>query len=579
MFHFDRSAWWQRGAILLLLLLPFLAFGRSLLQGFAPIDDAYLVVQNLATRGPTFEHLKTAFTTFDPELYIPATLMSFQLNYLISGLAPWSYHLVNILLHGLNAVLVFFVLKKLTDAPRASLFAAALFAAHPLNAEAVVWITARKDLLSTCFALAAILVYLKRTTGSYFLALALFLLALLAKVSVAPLPITFLIFDRMQEGKWSLKSLRRTLPFFCLSGMFIAVALLGKERIMQTTHLAETLLLIPRATLFLLGKFLLPGNVSPLYEISDSITLVHPAIFLPILACFAFLTCLVFCIRATQPRRAAPFLRDLGLSSLIFFVLLSPAFLTFRKAGTVFLTSDRYAYLPELGLLCAAVFVMVAIDRRLHVPKQMIASASAFLIALLCMLSVKQTAIWNSPDTLFAHALSVTPRSVAARTALAQTLLDQEKPQEAFALLKEGLKQGDAARLHVMAGKIYAHVGQVRDAIVEFEKAQKLDPGNAEAAFSIGSVLEQTGRRQEALSRYREAVALDASDVPSLIGIGRILRSQGDLAGAEQALRRALAWNPNAKEAHQGLAPILAKTGRVDEAEVHVRLANELSNP
>jgi len=568
------SPWWQRGAIALFIVIPFLAFGRSLLQGFAPIDDAYLIAGNLAVRGPTLEHLKAAFTTFDPELYIPVTLLSFQMNYLISGLEPWSYHLTNIMLHGLNAVLIFFVLKKLTQAPRASLFAATLFAIHPLNTEAVVWIAARKDLLSTFFALISILAYLKRTTGGWILSFVFFLMALLAKVSVAPLPIALLLMDRLEGKTWNMKLLGKMVPFLLLSCVFIVVGFLGKERIVQTSHLSETFLLIPRATFFLLGKFLLPGNMSPLYEVSDPITIANPAIFVPILALIAFLVLSIF---AAQPQGDASLLRDLGLSSLIFLALLSPSFLSFRKAGTVFLTSDRYAYLPQLGLLCAIVFAIARIDRRLHIAKQFIAGTSAFLIALLCILSIRQTAFWNSADALFIHALSVAPRSVAARTALTQTLLTEERPQDAFAILKEGLKQGDDPRLHIMAGKIYAHVGQVPDAIAEFEKSQKLDPSNAEASFSIGSVLEQTGQTAEALTHYREAMALDSSDVPSLIGIGRILRTQGDLAGAEQAFRQALTWNPNAKEAHQGLAPILAKTGRVDEAEIHVRLANELS--
>jgi len=245
-------------------------------------------------RGPTLEHLKAAFTTFDPELYIPVTLLSFQMNYLISGLESWSYHLVNVILQGLNAVLVFFILKRMTKAPRASLFAATLFAIHPINTEAVVWIAARKDLLSTFFALLGVLAYLKRTTGGWILGFILFLMALLAKVSIAPLPIALLLMDRLQGKTWNMKSLWKIVPFLLLSISFIAGALLGKERIVHTSNLSETFLLIPRATLFLLGKFLLPGNLSPLYEVSDPITIANPAIFVPILALIAFLILSIF---------------------------------------------------------------------------------------------------------------------------------------------------------------------------------------------------------------------------------------------------------------------------------------------
>lgn len=566
----NRSVWWQRGAIALLVIVPFLAFGRSLLQGYAPIDDLFVVVRNLATRGPTWDHIRTAFTTFDPELYIPATLVSFQLNYLISGLAPWSYHLVNVLLHGMNAVLLFLILKKVTGAPHASLFAAALFAVHPINAEAVVWITARKDLLSTFFAFASLLAFLRQTKRGLLLSITLFLFAILAKVSVAPLPLILPLLLILRGKRLHRRNLLSILPFLLLSIVFVAVALFGKERIVQTSSITETLLLIPRSTFFLLGKFLVPGNLSPLYEVSDPIALSNPWItaslvgFLGLIGIFGFL----------RHRLNGSF-----LSFSIFLILLAPAFLTFRKAGTFFLASDRYMYLPSLGLLLLLALLLKEINERWTLPKNIIAGAVGFVIAVLCLLSIRQTKLWNSADALFTHALLVTPRSVAARTALAQTRLDAGDPQQAFAILKEGLEQGDDVRLHLMAGQIYARVGQVADALEEFRKVQAMDPKNAEAWFSIASIEEQTGRAAAALANYQAAVELDPSDVPALVGIGRILAAKGDLAGAETAFRSALSWNPNSMDAHRGLAPILAKTGRTDEAQLHLELGLELSKP
>jgi len=570
MITINRAAWWQRGAIALLIFIPFFAFGQSLLQGYAPIDDLFVVVKNLATRGPTWEHLKTAFTTFDPELYIPATLVSFQLNYLVSGLSPWSYHLVNVLLHGMNAVLLFLILKKITGAPRAALFAAALFAVHPIHAEAVVWITARKDLLSTFFALASTLAFLKQTRYGVLLSIALFLAALLAKVSVAPLPIVFPLLLSLQGKKWDRTILFSIAPFLLLSIAFVLLALFGKERIVQTSRGMETLLLAPWSMVFLVGKSFIPRNFSPLYEMTDPIALTNPIISASLVGFLGIVGFLWFFRR----RWSGAF-----VSFWIFFILFSPAFLTFRKAGTVFLASDRYIYLPNLGLLLLLVLLLKGIGERWTLPKPVIAGTSGFLIALLCLLSIQQTKYWNSADALFTHALSVSPRSVAARTALAQTKLDTDLPEEAFAILKEGLKQGDDARLHLMAGTIYARVGQVPDALEQFNKVKQMDPTNADAFFSIASIEEQTESAESALANYRTAAQLDPSDVPALVGIGRILAVNGDLAGAEQAFRSALSWNPNSMEAHRGLAPVLAKTGRTDEAQIHLELGIELSKP
>ena len=553
--------------------LSFAAFGQSLWQGYAPIDDLFVVARNLTTRGPTWEHLKTAFTTFDPELYIPATLVSFQLNYLVSGLSPWSYHLVNVLLHGMNAILLFLILKKVTGAPHASLFAAALFAVHPINAEAVVWITARKDLLSTFFALASTLSFLKQTRRGLLLSIVLFLFALLAKVSVAPLPLVFPLLLSFQGKKWNRNALFSIVPFLLLSSAFVSLALFGKERIVQTTHGMETLLLAPWSVFFLLGKFFAPQNLSPLYEVTDPIALTNPWIVASLVGFLGIVG--IFCFLYKKSLRSTPY----ALSLVTFLILFSPALLTFRKAGTVFLASDRYIYLPMLGLLLFLALFMKGIGERWTLPKPLIAGTSGFLIALLCLLSIRQTALWNSADALFTHALNVTPRSVAARTALAQIRLNADLPEEAFTILKEGLKQGDDARLHLMAGTVYAHTGQVTDALEQFNKVKQMEPTNADAYFSIASIEEQTGSADSALVNYRTAVQLDASDVPAFVGIGRILAARGDLAGAEQAFRSALAWNQNSIEAHRGLATVLAKTGRTDEAQSHLELGLELSKP
>src|SRR3990167_8690965 len=90
-----------------LLVIVFLAFGHSLFQDFAPIDDTLLVHENLAIRGLSFENLRYVFTHFDPELYIPLTFVSFQINYVLGGLSPFGFHLGNVMLHAANTSLVF----------------------------------------------------------------------------------------------------------------------------------------------------------------------------------------------------------------------------------------------------------------------------------------------------------------------------------------------------------------------------------------------------------------------------------------------------------------------------------------
>ena len=164
----------------LFIILPFLAFGASLFHGFAPVDDSFLIVENLAIRAINWENIYHFFSTYDPELYIPLVFLSFQFNYLIGELAPFNYHLTNILIHIINALLVARILTQLTDKKKLSIFAGLIFAAHPLNAEAVVWLAGRKDLLAGLFFFASLTFYLDFIKGNrkaYWLSITMFLLA------------------------------------------------------------------------------------------------------------------------------------------------------------------------------------------------------------------------------------------------------------------------------------------------------------------------------------------------------------------------------------------------------------------
>src|SRR3989338_1587757 len=137
---------------LLLIAVIFVAFalllyGRTLPYGFVDWDDGLLITGNLTVQEFTFSSIGKAFTSYDQELYIPLTFVSYQLNHVIVGLSPWIYHLTNILLHAANAFLVMLLVSRLAKNSSAGLIAGLLFLVHPLHTEAAVWASARKDVL------------------------------------------------------------------------------------------------------------------------------------------------------------------------------------------------------------------------------------------------------------------------------------------------------------------------------------------------------------------------------------------------------------------------------------------------
>jgi len=294
----DSTALSRARAILsvtaLTLVLVFLAFGRSLWQGFAPLDDGFLIVWNLAVRGFTRESFRLAFTTYDPELYIPLTLVSFQLNYVTAGLQPWMYHLTNLLLHAANALLVMGLLRMLLthDSSRtregarlAVILCGLLFAVHPLHTEAVVWIAGRKDLLSTFFALLSFIAYLRYRKGSrraYALSIVTFLLALLAKVTPLTLPVAFLLADLLLERRkdgW--RMLTDKIPFLLLSTIFGLVAMGGKERVLTEEGYGGAFLLAGKSMMFYTEKLLLPLRLNVYHPYRGAMSLTEPRLLIP----------------------------------------------------------------------------------------------------------------------------------------------------------------------------------------------------------------------------------------------------------------------------------------------------------
>ncbi|MEK7591532.1 MAG: tetratricopeptide repeat protein [Patescibacteria group bacterium] len=533
----------------LLLLLPFLAFGASLFHGFAPVDDWFLIVQNLSIRGPTWENLQTIFMSYDPELYIPLTLFSFQLNYLLGGLSPLSFHLTNILLHGLNAFLVFRVLQLFTNKHELSLFAGILFAVHPLNAEAVVWASGRKDLLSTFFSLLSIIFYILSVRGKpRFLvgSVVSHLVSLLSKATAIILP-AVLALEAMLMERLSIKKIWKHLaPFILLSIVFIVIAFGGKGRVVSSSTMLETILMAARSSVFYVQKFILPVNLTVFYEHRGPILLDDPRFFVPLLLLIMIIVPCMIMIRRWP---------ELAFGCGFYLITLSPTFLNFHKGSAMFFAVDRYAYLPSVGLLFLFVegihFLRTCTEKRSIAP--LLRGAAVLIVTMLIGLSLHQTSTWSTPKKLYTHALALYPDSVVARTDLARLLRDEGDFQKAFDVLKEGLVYGDHPALHLTAGTILAASNRTPDAIVEFQKAMTMDPLNPEPHFYLGSLWEQTGNMELAKGEYEKAVAMDPSYVIARVRLAGILKSQGALMEAENHLREALKWNPNSEEARKAI--------------------------
>src|SRR5256886_5877310 len=250
----SAQRWVRWLAPLLVALFTLAAFLPALQNQFVNWDDKDNFLDNPHYRGLGWTHLRWMWTTHLGH-YIPLTWMTLGLDYLLWGMNPVGYHLTNLLLHAANAVVFFFVVRRILTLALPSSerghalavsagVAALVFAIHPLRVESVAWVTERRDVLSGLFYLVAILLYLRACEGGapgrgwYWLSVAVFVLALLSKSMVVNLPVVFLILDvyplRRLGGafEWWSEPARRVyvekIPFVLLAAAASAIAVMGQ---------------------------------------------------------------------------------------------------------------------------------------------------------------------------------------------------------------------------------------------------------------------------------------------------------------------------------------------------------------
>ncbi len=542
------------------------------------LDDQYLVLTNLAVRGPTIEHLIRVFTSYDPELYIPVTFISYQLNYLVAGLHPGVYHFTNLVLHALSGTLLAWVIHLLTGRKWAAFAAGLLWLVHPLNTEAVVWIAGRKDLLSTTFVLAATVAYLQYKESArkltYALSIALFLLALLSKATVLTMPAIWLLFDwtKNRPLRWNL--ITEKLPHMVLSLIFLIVAMFGKARVLNESFYLDTALMAAKSTAFYLQKMILPIDLTAIYPYQKAITITSPDFFVPVLVLIGLAALVLWSLRFTR----------WGVTgALAYVILLSPTYFNFHKGEQIFFAVDRYPYLPSLGIF---LLVAIAILWLEHVSKHYLNYKNAaraviavplVLAIVLAVLSSRQTKVWSSDKSLFERALALYPDSIPARISLSVVYRDTGRLDQEREVLEEGLKQIPTVAYFTGLGSVAARTGQLEEAEKYYALGQQFDPQNPEPYFYLASLREQQGRTEEAIPLYQKATNLDDSYVAAFNNLGGIYQEAGKMELAERYFKHALLVNPNFMEGQYNLFQVLEMLDKNEEAYPHLILAYALA--
>ena len=359
-------------------------------------DDEYVTSNPIVQGGLTFAGIKWALTTGHASNWHPMTWLSHMTDCELFGLDAGGHHLVSVLFHSANAVLLFILLRRMTEKIWPSAFVAALFAWHPLHVESVAWVAERKDVLSTFFALLAMLSYVKfareNSRRNFGLAIVFFALGLMAKPMLVTLPFVLLLLDVWPLKRWSpgtagLSLWREKIPFFLLTAASCVITVIvqhGGQAIASLDHIPMYFRLENGtvAPWRYLQKIVWPEDLAVMYPIAP----ISAASFVAGAACLVLVTVAAWRWRETRPYFLVGWFWFLGT--------LVPVIGLVQVGSTSM--ADRYTYIPAIGIFIALAFGLDEMAGRVQRAAKIFPAGAVLILGLCLFLTERQLGYWHN---------------------------------------------------------------------------------------------------------------------------------------------------------------------------------------
>lgn len=547
------AAPWRAPALALLILaLTFLAYSPALRGGFLWDDDKHFSENPYMTRPGGLAGIWT-----ERVMYYPLTSTSFWAARRAWGLNPVPYHLLNVALHGANALLLWLLLRRLRV--RGAWLAGALFALHPVNVQSVAWMTELKNVQSGLFYLLALHAWVaSRERGgrlTYAAALLSFALALLSKTSTVTLPLALVVIQLWRREPLSRRTALALAPFFALSGLAGLMTVALHNPMVGGPEWGETLpmrlILAARGVWFYLAKLLLPVRLTFVYPRWD--------IDARRLADWLWLPGLLLMLGAPFLSRRRAWSRPTALALAYYVASLLPVLNFFRMYYTRYsYVADHWQYLAAMGGVAwiAGGADWLAERSRLR-EKTAVLLAAALLVAL-GALTWRQAHIYRNPVTLWNDTIKKNPRGAIAYHNLGCHFLAQGQNAVAERVLAAGLEVNpEDPELLTVHGAALIALNRPQEALAAVERAMAKTPEDPDTLTNLGSALSQLGRTDEAARRFREALQRKPDLVQAWYNLGQTLLAAGRRDEARAAARqglRAVPGDPN-------LQALLARIG------------------
>ena len=541
------------------------------------------------------------------------TYLSFALNYRFGGLSTFGYHLVNIVIHALNSIGVYLLVAwiarapllrgKVADAPSIALLSAVLFAAHPVQTEAITYISQRFASLATLFYVYSIVFYLKwRLSGAarqrwffYAFSIAIVVLAQKTKEIAFTLPflLAFLEFALFEKGKYGSRA-ARLVPFaLCL--LIIPLSLYGHDLVLwggetvgdevrglqlkdlHSISRHDYLLTQFRVMATYLRLIVLPVGQNLDYDYPMYRSLAEPAVFLSLalVASVFFLGVWLFA-RSYQRGGGCGVLAGIGV--IWFFVTISIESSIIPIKDLIF---EHRLYLPGAG---AALFSATAIfflkDKIAPGLKTVAFTAIvvAALAALLGSATYLRNSLWTDEAAIFEDAAQNSPGKERVHYNLAWAYQRKGENGKAIAHYKETIRlKPDKDKAHYNLAVLYQTTGDNAGALNHFKEAVRISPNNAIARYNMAAIYHEMGDDGKAIESYSEAIRINPGYGDAHFNIAWLYKERGELVKAEAHLSAVLALSPGSADAHYNLGLVYAKAGRFDLAGRELKIALEIN--
>jgi len=516
-------------------------------------DDEYMVDNPLVHHPGWSSAGRFLSEVFHPSTvggyYQPLNMISLMLDWRLGGrpdnLRP--FHRTSLIIHVLNTLLIILLLYQLFGSFPAAALVGMLFGVHPMTVETIAWVSERKTLLAACFSLSSLVLYVNAARGKhktlyYTGCLLTYIFALMSKPTSLPLPVIFLLLDYWPLGRLSWRTVRGVIPFFIVAGCCAVITIISQAATARvvTPH-AFPLMQIPYTichnVIFYLHKIFWPTDLSSHYPFPSPMSLSNPAILIGVVGSFILLAALLISLRWTPA-----FL----VGWLIFMVAALPTMQIFRFSDVI--ASDKFAYLPSVGLLLVLAWLLHRSWRALRSGKSYVFSQSIIVIIILGLAGAESLATrhyltyWKNSLTLYHRMIDLAPESPIPHFALGCALRKQD---------------------------------QLDEAMQEFRLAAKLDPAYYPAHINLAMGLFLTGHTDEAIKEFQTALRLHHDDA-AYFNLANAYIQAKQIDKAVPLYQQALQLNPRYVAAHSNLAAALTLLQQYDKALLHYQLALQL---